>query len=588
MTPQSDSKPPRPSSPEFEQRLPPPGQLPLTYGFVPRQTQVFLPHDPGLSEFEVQALVTRLVDWLNQNRPPEVAVLGPVLTFGGRPPNGGDDARQQSGAARAAYSRPKAEIPPAFSLVLLQILSPGAYPEEQLRVIGQLNGLLQRDDTPTGLRGASAEPNWLISAAQNGQGTGGPGDWPVTAPAPPNQPATPELIARLAQMQKTGVPLRTQPQATDAPVVVAILDSSPAPAALAAKWAALQGSAIHPVMATLLQPALATLNAQPVLPWPTAPFTLYQKVGQPPVGDYFICGQDYEMSDHGLFVASLIHMIAPQAQLELYPVLNAKGIGTVHDFTAVLAALLARQRFRPGSAYLVINLSLLVNSPAHGDPLWVDLRRWLNRKQDQRDFTAFEAVCHSLATTPGVVLVASAGNEANRPVQCNASPRSRTGCLWALFSWVGQWNWLWPLRPRFHRPEPQFPAAFADVIGVGSVAPDGLPAFYSNLCDTVSGRLTARVVPERNGYVSFGGAGGARGELGVYLGPLPRPGAAPVENASGWARWSGTSFAAPKISGLAALLLGTRAASDVSDLNEKLTTHIRSGYTLDGESIVPL
>jgi subtilisin family serine protease len=281
-------------------------------------------------------------------------------------------------------------------------------------------------------------------------------------------------------------------------------------------------------------------------------------------------------------------MIAPQAQLEFYPVLNEKGIGTVHDFTAVLAALLARQRFRPSGAYLVINLSLLVTSPAHKDPLWAQLRNWLNRERDERDFAAFEAVCHSLATTPGVVLVASAGNEANRPTECDDAPRSQTGCLWALLSWLGQWDRLRQLLPGFNRPEPQYPAAFADVIGVGSVGRDGLPAFYSNLCDTVSGRLTARVVPERNGYSAFGGEARDQGELGVYIGLMPRPGAAPADNASGWARWAGTSFAAPKISGLAALLLATRFATDVDDLNEKLTTHIRSGYTRDGESIVPL
>lgn len=585
MTQTSDPKPQ--PSPGFEQRFPPLGQPPFKFGFVPRQTQVFLPHAPNLSPADVQVLVARLVDWINQNQPPAVAVLGPAQTFGGQLPDEGLDMKQQGERLRAAYSRPKAEIPPAFSLVLLQILSPGSYPDEQLRVIGQINRLLRRDDTPAALRGAAAEPNWLLGAAQNGQGTGGPGTWPVSAPPPPNQPMTPELAARLAQIQQAGVPSRTQAQASDAPVVVAILDSAHSHTALRDKWAAMQGGgAVHPAMQTLLQPATQSFSA--LLSWPAAPFTLYENVGQPPAGDYFICGQDYRMNDHGLFVASLIHMIAPQAQLELYPVLNAKGIGAVHDFTAVLAALLTRQRRQPAGAYLVINLSLLVTSPANKDPLWAQLRNWLNRERDERDFAAFEAVCHSLATTPGIVLVASAGNEANRPAECDDAPRSQTGCLWALLSWFGQWGWLRQLLPWFRRPEPQFPAAFADVIGVGSVGQNGLPAFYSNLCDTVSGRLTSQVVPERNGYSAFGGEAGAQGELGVYIGPMPQPGAAPVDNASGWARWAGTSFAAPKISGLAALMLATHFATDVDDLNEKLTTRIRSGYTRDGESIVPL
>jgi hypothetical protein len=54
----------------------------------------------------------------------------------------------------------------------------------------------------------------------------------------------------------------------------------------------------------------------------------------------------YRMTDHGLFVAGIIHTIAPQAELHLIEVLNPYGVG---DLESITRAYIGCSRTSPGS-----------------------------------------------------------------------------------------------------------------------------------------------------------------------------------------------------------------------------------------------
>jgi subtilisin family serine protease len=250
------------------------------------------------------------------------------------------------------------------------------------------------------------------------------------------------------------------------------------------------------------------------------------------IGDFSLAGHRHYMPDHGLFVAGIIHTLAPKAELHLYEVLNPYGVGCV--LTIVKGLLQALDLPRP----LIVNCSLVLDLPDNEEeePDFPSefirnqqLMEYLQRPlQDAFDLLALE----------GAVVVAAAGNDA----QPGPGPESVQ------------------LRPRA-----RVPARFPNVIGVGAL-PKGKPtrgkspqpASYSNLADD----------PTDRGYVVLGGEDAAnQGIVGVYLNPYPQyrdPIPADkkkikaerfkyIPNQTGWAEWAGTSFATPVLSGLLAV-----------------------------------
>jgi len=63
----------------------------------------------------------------------------------------------------------------------------------------------------------------------------------------------------------------------------------------------------------------------------------------------------FDIRDHGLFVASVIHATAPWARIRLMRVLNDFGVGSLHSLTIALATLI---QSKAPEEPLVINLSL--------------------------------------------------------------------------------------------------------------------------------------------------------------------------------------------------------------------------------------
>jgi hypothetical protein len=265
---------------------------------------------------------------------------------------------------------------------------------------------------------------------------------------------------------------------------------------------------------------------------------------------------EYDMSDHGLFVAGLIHDLAPHADLRLRPVLNPRGVGDLQLLLRVLADEVAR---KDPDVPLVINMSLAFapklehlpwmwygvkrpNDPEFVDdsltadvvryagwPAHADDRAWLARHRDEVEQTT--RLLHSgidqlarYLLANNCLGVAAAGNDSRKRVEGG--------------------------RPRLG---PRVPARYESVLGVAATTGDpSQAASYSNAggdlefgdhIATFGGEVTASNEPED-------------GVVGLYSAPtfpgVPGGTDGSLTNETGWATWSGTSFATAIASGLVA------------------------------------
>ncbi|HEX2979248.1 MAG TPA: S8/S53 family peptidase [Anaerolineaceae bacterium] len=414
----------------------------------------------------------------------------------------------------------RAEHPNDFSLAFADILVDD---ETLLDVIDQVDKRIAGQDTAHASDSSvilqAVSPNWLASPAYPRHiGTGGPGAKPV-----PYKPAngTSRAVESTLPYDFT-IPMlaNTKQRVASEAVEVAILDTAPSPCALEKAYQ--YWAAEHSLLRELLGP-------QGVFALPNDQFSItYADPAQMnplnhPASYYGIAGHDYPMSDHGLFVAGIIHTIAPSAHLHLIQVLNDYGIGTLETISAGLNRLATRVSSLP----LLVNLSLTLSlplDPKHEHPKYK--LNWQHLKQDKlfasRLTSMLEWICSHLHRR-NAILVAAAGNDWHR---------------------------------RGPRPKARIPAGFDCVVGVGALnklepGQDPQVAAYSNLSDA----------PKRAGIITFGGntslqntADQEKGILGIYIGQFPNG----QLSTNGWARWAGTSFSTPVVSGVLARLCAAR------------------------------
>lgn len=368
--------------------------------------------------------------------------------------------------------------------------------------------------------------NWLTSVTNGGLGSGGPGGHPTpyTGNVSTAHPFTlPPAIVPLLPLEN---------QRGDG-VEVAILDTCPTGSDLARANNKLGGQ--HPLLGPML-------NGQLERPTPTV------IPGRQDI--YNLKHHHYDMADHGLFAAGIIHSIAPRARLHLIEVLDHFGAGdsdSISHGLATVVNMIANQAGagRPGK--WVVNCSLMMNAPTDdshvariiyelenqgtltpaeeqeqgdllgvlkpaannpGDPLLV----WLMTRQAG----AIQFLCDYLYAYLGTRVIAAAGNDR---------------------------------LPSLAQPAARFPANADSVLGVGALKKLDpriaiTPASYTNHADN----------PTSAGVVTFGGEEGADvGVLGAYIGAFPASMAG--KNPTGWAWWCGTSFATPIVTGMTAALL---------------------------------
>ena len=290
---------------------------------------------------------------------------------------------------------------------------------------------------------------------------------------------------------------------------------------------------------------------------------------------------DFEAPDHGLFVAGIIRDIAPRAEIYLIRVLNNRGVGDLLALTRVLQQLPGQLIKERGKQRLVVNLSLGADLPPgeHLLCMWMHhTYAWLVSNQRlpvpvgaalqttlrEPDIRTYLDLLHrSLAgiasSQDDVLLVAAAGNDNDR----YTPDRDPEGCP------GGQ--------QLTGRPEPRYPARYDSVLGVAALRRDqATPADFSNRGD---------VLTLGNGVATLGGNATADGTIsdvgdavvGIFSAdPFP---VSAGPNETGWAYWSGTSFATPIISGIAAALWMDKPGLGAPAIIDQVTTTYASNQS---------
>ncbi|MCW5882805.1 MAG: S8 family serine peptidase [Anaerolineae bacterium] len=398
----------------------------------------------------------------------------------------------------------------------------------------------------------SVGPNWLGVGGPHS--CGGPGSSPA-----PIRPGDTRLHAEVDSAAYQGA---VASQASGGDVVVAVLDTRPSNDALERAANAKRNPRLTEVASHVLSEA--------TLPMSEAYFAGLPEVDPNYNADPDDATRDFHIpiSDHGLFVAGIIADFVPASNIHLYRVLNEYGTGDLYSLATTLCSLPDIYLKDRPHRRLVVNLSLFIDVPA-GDRR---LKRWLpnSHRAPRQMLSRWEATCRLLdpldaslhdvidwltRSYPGqILIVAAAGNDFRG----------------------GQGN----------RPQTRPPAAYEGVLGVAAVNADAQPSLYSNKAD---------IGGPRNGVAIYGGdahidLGNPVGELQVDESAPPKP---PIDavvgiysaqhfpdgapNRTGLAYWSGTSFATPFATGIAAR---TWAANPGMTAHQVLTTVVGFGALL--------
>jgi Subtilase family len=193
------------------------------------------------------------------------------------------------------------------------------------------------------------------------------------------------------------------------------------------------------------------------------------------------------VAGHGTFIAGIIEQLAPGCSIRVVSVISGLGDGVESEIvTAILAEAALPEGDRPDILSMSFGGPGLAGAPA--------LRSAVAKAQQS-----------------GIVVVASAGNEGTS--------------------------------------DPQYPAAYDGVVGVGAVGPDG-PTPWTNY-----GSWVNACAPGADLVSSF---------FADFDGPDPRVNTEDPDRFGGWARWSGTSFATPVVVAALAreMVLGSCNAHD--------------------------
>jgi subtilisin family serine protease len=265
----------------------------------------------------------------------------------------------------------------------------------------------------------------------------------------------------------------------------------------------------------------------------------------------------FDIRDHGLFVASVIHATAPWARIRLMRVLNNFGVGSLHSLTIALATLI--QSKRPEEP-LVINLSLGLLPPLEqlldiwfgfaidglpGCPENAELQFLPGGKPLSRADLQVLVARKDPAVTVNIDLL-------QEPLRQLMAALLANNCL--VIAAAGN-DSVYRGVQRHPRWGPRLPALYDQVLGVAAdtVRP-GTPARYSNRGEAPAASVRDAVAT-LGGDLAPDGLSPSGGVIGVYSAeqfPPFLPPAGPALNETGWAQWAGTSFATPIIAGIAA------------------------------------
>ena len=249
------------------------------------------------------------------------------------------------------------------------------------------------------------------------------------------------------------------------------------------------------------------------------------------------------VDEHGLFVAGILHRVAPESSIHLVDVLNREGRGEAYGLLKALYMLAERattsseERTSPPLEGVVVNLSLgttlsesfvsqkisghlsemrraAYTSPSPSHLLLSVLDDMVHHDYHIGSFRLIIKFLYEL----GAIMIAAAGNDSDKVV----GERLK-----------------------------QIPAAYPEVIAVAANTIEGKKANFSNLGDIMApggGKPMPDVNSPSFDYETLRGEEYAQCSVISFVPKLN-------SDDSGYAYWRGTSFSAPFVSGLAALIV---------------------------------
>lgn len=220
--------------------------------------------------------------------------------------------------------------------------------------------------------------------------------------------------------------------------------------------------------------------------------------------------QPVNVADHGLFAAGLVHAVAPASEIHLIQVLNDYGCGDLWRLNRGINTFVAEHARAGRLDQVVLNLSLGVHQPRdHARAGWPP--QIVSLDQALRN-----------AAGRGAVIVAASGNDS----YASPGPRSM-----------------------------QLPADWRYVIGVAASSQIPSRACYSNLGDVTAPGADGRTSDTEKCQPRANECAGQGADCPLGLVSLA------TRSSTGYRYWVGTSFAAPLVSGQAALLLEGNVAA---------------------------
>ena len=247
-------------------------------------------------------------------------------------------------------------------------------------------------------------------------------------------------------------------------------------------------------------------RAMPQLTWIKEPaplnITLHNNYALPePKKDHI------DLSSHGLFAAGLAHAIAPKADIQLLRVLNKNNIGDLYSLLKAIFEFIKNNTLDgPDRFGAVLNMSLGIRIPPDQAGMGLPLE-----VQSLRDLL-------QAAKCAGIVVVAASGNNS----------------------------------ANLHHPEPaNLPANWSEILGVAASDQNMGRACFSNQGNIgAPGGDGKAKADDPDSCEPANHLCGQQDCKYAVIGPVLK-----TETNSGYAYWSGTSFAAPLVAGLAACVI---------------------------------